>query len=212
MQRAGRILFNLLTTISLLLLLATVTVWVRSYWVGEYVHWHNRAKAGHSLNKISIWSSRGGLLLSIYHIDMEEPWEDLNIYYERRVADPYPSPEQIYGFAPPADCKRYSAFGFDLIPKVDCGNILDTGSDVGSMVDTGVRVTFKSLALPFYFPSILFALLPGRYFLGAHRRRRRARRISQGLCSKCGYDLRASPERCPECGQQTTAARVSAEK
>jgi hypothetical protein len=49
---------------------------------------------------------------------------------------------------------------------------------------------------------IVVTLLPPLLWAGVHwrRLRERRRRVCLGLCLACGYDLRESPENCPECG------------
>ena len=54
-----------------------------------------------------------------------------------------------------------------------------------------------ALFLPAWF---LFALLVAPPAAWWTVRARRARRQRDGLCPSCGYDLRGSPHRCPECG------------
>jgi hypothetical protein len=60
----------------------------------------------------------------------------------------------------------------------------------------------RQLACPYWFIMLLTAILPAAR-LAARRRRARRLRMRPGLCRHCGYDCRATPDRCPECGRAT---------
>jgi hypothetical protein len=60
----------------------------------------------------------------------------------------------------------------------------------------GMR-TYFGFRISVFYLALLAAILPTRRFFRLIIERRRARR---GLCPGCGFDLRASKERCPECG------------
>jgi hypothetical protein len=61
--------------------------------------------------------------------------------------------------------------------------------------------TVMSYATVFMVPYWFFALVSGiPSFVYLRRQIAVRRRRGEGLCRRCGYDLRASPDRCPECG------------
>lgn len=55
--------------------------------------------------------------------------------------------------------------------------------------------------VPHWVLVLMFALWPAVRFTRMYRRhRKRQKAITDGHCLNCGYDMRATPDRCPECG------------
>lgn len=72
--------------------------------------------------------------------------------------------------------------------------------DIGSEFVQPYRKTLY-LTMPGHYMFLPLALLQIPIAIVLFTRFRGGRRRKLGLCVKCGYDLRATPERCPECGR-----------
>jgi hypothetical protein len=55
-------------------------------------------------------------------------------------------------------------------------------------------------AVPHWFAVVALSIPPIIWFVRRARLRRIERLAAAGRCVACGYDLRATPDRCPECG------------
>jgi hypothetical protein len=192
MQRAGRIIYNGAMVVSLLLCLGCAGVWVRSGWVNDCLAWCDyRAGGAHQhINLVSI--SKGGVQAISWYCTGGPAFVNTRsgFHYTCRPASEYPLYETSLDQVLRVPASHLAAIGFEVVPE----------ARGPARWDRRVSITLKSLTLPLYFPTLLFALLPAHYFLRVRRRRRIAKRLARGCCPACGYDLRASAGRCPECG------------
>jgi hypothetical protein len=67
-----------------------------------------------------------------------------------------------------------------------------------ALVPDGDQSAFRTVVgFPMWLPVVLTSLLPSRWLLFVARRHQLK---WTGHCPTCGYDVRATPDRCPECG------------
>ena len=182
-----RFAFNVLSTLSLLLFLLTVLLWIRSYWVVDHP-WSEQIVLGSRPYTLSRWmqSSRGGLLLQSTYQEakaneqLKDSWSSRG--WARYAPTRYPRCFSVWTTDDALVPEHYRAkfLGFTVMwPKNP--NRFDE------------HIT--AIIIPMPFLAFCFGLLP---FRALHPLRLlRARR---GRCPHCGYDLRATPDRCPECG------------
>jgi len=167
-----RRLFTITAAISLLLCIATVGLWVRSHWYYDALaRTRNRAPASH--------------ILGVESFD--------GIIYLRSK----------HGYPLRQDAPASWSYATALRPA-DLGITASIQSHGRELAGFGYVFTppprpLSAIFFPLWLPAILFAIAPTYWFLVAPHRRR-AKRRKLGLCPTCGYDLRASPDRCPECG------------
>jgi hypothetical protein len=99
----------------------------------------------------------------------------------------------------PANPKSLRAWhrGFDLNPVA---GFAFKRVDYGRLSHLTLNGVHWAVAVPYRGVAAAFGLIPAAWLIRFCRRLHHKRWRWLGVCRNCGYDLRASPERCPECG------------
>ena len=204
MRRLARILLNAATATSLVLALVAIALWVAS-------------RAGYR------WSARSapedGRLWSVrsearapdrFAFFCVAPWphaaiRDANFYPEKGSPSGLETRVFVQVGIDPSRTRDTSTWDAPGLTFRSARSIVATW--IGpQMRRPGLHdepVWNVQLAVAYWLPAVAFGL-PPLALLAARRLTRRCNR--PGLCPACGYDLRATPERCPECGRGVSAA------
>ena len=180
-----RRLVNLVTALSLLLCAAAAGLWVRSYWVHDWIAFDALGRS------ISLRTSPHVLRLEWTSRPYRTPrWESTPAMY-RPTLRGFLLPQHYQWKDVSGQPHTYSWLGFSLQPTYH-----------QAAGDPRYDCWFTNVGVPYYFLALLTGLLPAAE---ARRRLRHRRRAKLRLCQRCGYDLRATPGRCPECGAVAAA-------
>lgn len=180
MRRVGHILL----LVPVLLTAATLGLWVRSYGTYDTLAWSRWRNTAGQYDGVAynLLSGRGVIGLSSIRLQAFPA-----VAASRNSMGWSRGSGKAEDFALPKDT-RWERIGFGRY---------ELSSQVSGVGDASVAST--TWWVPHWFLAMLFVLPVALWFAISRPLRARRRRAS-GQCVRCGYDLRASTDRCPECG------------
>jgi len=182
--------FNLAGALSLALFLATTVLWLRAHVVQDVIALSVR---GDRLIRVHI-KENGVVIASI------AGWPRREAFSWRRDWT------GKAGYAVPVMFDGKTMSGKSVVPGVSYSSGTGTVTDPALPSAVTSVVSGKIVVIVWLWPLALTLALAGPLTTMAarHWAVRRDRR-AKGRCVSCGYDLRATPERCPECGDTPVA-------
>jgi len=200
-RRLRRILLNTATALALALSVAVVVLWVRSYLVSDSIYRSRWWSEGREQNESAWWLFAGRGRVGIGQRRQQ-------VFQASAAGDPFRDlvshPEYSWKQARPAE---FPGTPFQPTGFFQRLNFRYVDLPVFSFPANTDYNYYREWNAPIWSLLLFCAPLPV-VRVGSAIRRRRAR--GHGLCPTCGYDLRATPERCPECGAVPTTTEVKA--
>jgi hypothetical protein len=190
MKRLFSILLNVATALALLLCALSIACKVRGIWREDYAY---RGKPGGPA--AVIFSGHGSLWIAV-----EERWPREGTWQSTSESI---SSQKTYNPAF-ATTKTYNQLWLPGVSWISTHGRI-ARPPAGPIVATAKPLPFiRIVSIDWWFFTVIGSLLPlARIASRVVKVRRSTRRRRAGLCPACGYDLRASPGRCPECGTTT---------
>ena len=182
MKRLVRWFWNGVTVLSLLLCVATVTLWVRSVQRGDHVQWTSG---------------------QVYSLVSESSYLSVSVESRWAVGGTGHTKSDMG-----SQKLEHSSARSPRIWRQQVGNrTFDWGTSVEpyapsqqTSFPTAMRyeARFWYASVPYWSVAVAFGF--GPLLFGTVSIFKKRHRAGPGRCMSCGYDLRASPDRCPECG------------
>ena len=193
-----RILGTLLAALSLIVCLISAVAWVRSYFIGNgWVLMLNHPAPGKVFNvSHAFYIGHGGFFYQHETDHISDP-NLLAVYAKPREITTIPyGPD--YPHASGGTASAFNRFGFEWSKN--------------QWATATQNVVHFSMTVPCYAVTLPLAFAPAIWLVRFRRSRRMRWLARAGFCRMCGYDLRATPGRCPECGEAAVADESTASR
>ncbi len=217
--------YNWIALVSLIICIGGITLWIRSYYAHD--QWTFVPRAAESIDEFGVklrtqsWigSANGNFFFrrEITQVNARSWRLAMRAGHQGRTDPTYQPPGNLAKTVKGQSQLQLPGFGVRNIPvqSMTIMTLPYTPRGANFVVPASkdnLYVGSRSIDMSWWLLVALTSVLPILWFtrvLIRWRRMRKANLLQSKICLVCGYDLRASPGRCPECGSTSNTSQMA---